>query len=258
MTVLPGVLITRPSGQVGSTLEHVRAAGHHAEHLPLLALAPLDSPELDHALARYPGADVAIFVSANAVEFGLTALAARGIALTGPRLAAIGAATATQLKAAGLAVDLVPASGHDSESLLALSALQSISGKVVLIFRGESDGGGRRALTDTLTARGADVVVATCYRRDPARHEPARLAAVANALRSGAVKAIQVMSVESLDALLALFPAEPALRRCRLLVPHVRIADAARCAGFPDVVVTGLGDEALIAALSTPTSAPKP
>lgn len=254
MTPRPGVLITRPAGQVGSTLENLRAAGHHAEHLPLLALTAVDSPELDAALARYPGADSAIFVSANAVQHGLAALAARGIATTGPRIAAIGAATAAQLRAAGVQVDLLPEAGHDTESLLSLPALQAVQGRVILIFRGDSESGGRRTLAESLTARGADVVIATCYRRDPARHDGARLAAVISAMKAGALSAIQIMSIESLDALLALFPREPALKSCRLIVPHPRIAAAARGAGFANVIVTDLGDDALIAALSGPTS----
>lgn len=254
MTSLRGVLITRPLRQVGNTLEHLRAAGHTVEHLPLLALTPLDSPELDAALARYRESDVAIFVSANAVEHGLAALAARGIQTSGPKIAAIGTATAQQLRAAGVTVALAPAQGHDSENLLAHPSLQDVKGRLVLIFRGDSESGGRRVLADTLAARGAEVVLATCYRRDPARHAPARLAAIAAGFAAGRLNAIQVMSIETLDALCALFGDLPAIRQARLIVPHVRIAEAARAAGFPDVVVAALGDEALIAALATPMS----
>ncbi|MDX2218948.1 MAG: uroporphyrinogen-III synthase [Burkholderiales bacterium] len=248
------MLITRPLGQVGSTLERVRAAGHHAEHLPLLALTPLDSPALDAALTRYRQCDVAIFVSANAVEHGLAALASRGIAPAGPKIAAIGAATAQQMRAAGVTVDLVPTHGHDSESLLAHPALHDVAGRWVLIFRGDSESGGRHTLADTLAARGANVVLATCYRRDPAQHAPARLAAIAADLTAGRLNAVQVMSVESLDALQSLLGDLPALHRARVIVPHPRIAEAARSAGFADTVVAELGDEALIAALSIPNS----
>lgn len=252
MTGRRGVLITRPRGQVGSTLERVRAAGHHAEHLPLLALTPVDSPALEAALARYRQCDIAIFVSANAVEHGLAALAARGIAPAGPQIAAIGAATAAQLRAAGVTADLMPAHGHDSESLLAHAALQDVRGRLILIFRGDSESGGRRTLADTLAARGADVVLATCYRREPARPEPARLAAISGDFVAGRLNAVQVMSVESLAVLQSLLGDQPALLAARVIVPHPRIAQAARHAGFAEVVVAELGDEALLAALTMP------
>lgn len=252
MMPVRGVLVTRPTHQAARTLHAVRAAGLHAESLPLLALTPLSTPALDAALARYAGADFAIFVSANAVEFGLAALAARGIATTGPRIAAIGAATAGALSAAGVTVHVTPQIGHDSESLLAHAALCEVKGRVVLIFRGESEGGGRRMLTTTLAERGADVVAATCYRRDPAPQDPARIAAIAEALAAGELNAVQVMSVESLAALMAQFGEAPGLRQCRLIVPHERIGEAARSAGFRDIAVAGLGDNALIAALTSP------
>ncbi|MBL8515375.1 MAG: uroporphyrinogen-III synthase [Betaproteobacteria bacterium] len=252
MTACRGVLVTRPSRQLGRTLAALRAAGHRAEHLPLLQLTPLASPELDAALARYRAADLAIFVSANAVEFGLAALAERNIATAGPRLAAIGAATASALANANVAVDVVPADGHDSESLLAMAALRDVQGRTVLIFRGESEGGGRKTLAATLAARGATVIAATCYRRDPAPHDPARVAAIAAAIETGALNVIQIMSVESLDALLAMLAGTPNLRQCRVIVPHARIGEAARAAGFGDIVVAGLGDEALSHALASP------
>jgi uroporphyrinogen-III synthase len=251
MSASHGVLVTRPLRQVGGTLDALRAAGHRAQHLPLLSIAPLSSPQLDEALARYPRADIAIFVSANAVEFGLAALAKRNIATTGPRVAAIGAATADRLRAGRVAVDLVPVGGHDSERLLAHPAFQDVKANVILIFRGDSERGGRHTLAEMLTARGAEVIAATCYRRDPALHDSARIQAIATALSAGELNVIQVMSGESLDALLALFGNLDALRKCLLLVPHARIAEAARAAGFDAAVVTGLGDDALIGALAS-------
>lgn len=245
-----GVLVTRPSRLAAMTLHALRTAGHHAEHLPLLNLTPLKSPELEAALARYPEADFAIFVSANAAEFGIAALAANKVNLAGPRIAAIGSATAAALGAAGLNVDLVPEDGHDSEALLKHPALQDVKGRVILLFRGESEGGGRRTIAETLASRGAEVVPATCYRREPAQHAAGRIAEIAAAIKSGRLNAIQVMSIESLDALQALFSDLPELRACLVIVPHERIAEATRAAGFPSTHVIGLGDDALIAALA--------
>lgn len=245
-----GVLITRPAHQASHTTEALRAAGAHVHQLPLLDITPLSSPGLDATLAHYKEAMLAIFVSANAASFGLAALAARHISPSGPRIAAIGAATAEALASAGLSVDIVPDGKQDSESLLRHPVLQPVDGQTVILFRGESEQGGRRLLGDTLQQRGATVLEAICYRRVAATHSSEKLAAIAKALDARAVHAIQIMSVESLDALTALPQLAGRLGAVALLVPHERIAHAAKAAGPGDVIVTDFGDDALIETLA--------
>ena len=245
-----GVLITRPAHQAQRTVDALRAAGAHVHELPLLDILPLSTPDLDATLGNYPRAALAIFVSANAATFGLTALAARHITPTGPQIAAIGAATASTLASAGMPVSITPDGQQDSETLLTHPALQALQGKTVMLFRGESEGGGRRLIAETLRERGATVLEALCYRRSAATPAPTAVSAVADALASHALHAVQVMSVESMEALVALASLAERIKRVTLLVPHARIAREAAAAGFGDVIVTDFGDDAFIDTLA--------
>lgn len=246
-----GVLLTRPAAQAGALKERLQAEGASVHSLPVLDLSGFEGPDLDGVLSEYSQAALAIFVSANAVHFGLKALAAREIAFaSGPQLAAVGQATRRALEEAGATQVLCAGEGSDSEALLALPALQNVAGKTIVLFRGDSESGGRTLLRDSLSARGALVREATCYRRAPAKADPLNLRTVTMHLESGAIRAVQVMSSESLDALLALVPADR-LAQATLLVPHPRIASAASARGLKQVKVTGFGDEALMETLQS-------
>jgi uroporphyrinogen-III synthase len=86
----------------------------------------------------------------------------------------------------------------DSEGLLDLLPADQVAGKRVLILRGS---GGRELLGDVLTARGALVAFAECYRRLlPPAPDPAALARLAR----GEIDVITITSVEGLKNLCAL------------------------------------------------------
>jgi uroporphyrinogen-III synthase len=74
----------------------------------------------------------------------------------------VGRATAAALSTGGLAPDLVPEHGFDSEALVALPALTDVQHRRVLIVRGV---GGRALLGEILAERGAQVSFAEVYRR---------------------------------------------------------------------------------------------
>lgn len=247
-----GVLVTRPEVQAGRTAKALSEAGAEVFLLPALALEPIDDASLDEALAKAGTASMAIFVSANAAEFGLAALRKRGQSLTGARIAAIGAATQAALAEQGLKAEITPLSGHDSEALLAHSALQAVAGQPIILFRGHSESGGRKLLAETLRQRGAVVIQAECYRRTRPDANIRTVEGIITALAAGRIQVIQAMSVETLDNLLHLLGDHGSMlaRTCRLVVPHARIATRAREAGFTSVEVTGLKDTELIAALS--------
>jgi uroporphyrinogen-III synthase len=188
-----------------------------------------------------PGYDYAVFVSANAVEYGVPDPRRwpPGLVAFAP-----GPGTAEALADLGIADVRTPATTFDSDGLLALPELMSPAGKRVLIFRGD---GGREHLGETLRARGAVVDYVACYRR--AKPEGG-VAGLAEAFREGRIHAVTITSSEGLDNLWAL--ADDATRTrwraCPTFVPHPRIAAHARDLGLA-VSETAGGDAGLLAGL---------
>src|SRR5450755_2059224 len=213
-----GILITRPARQAAGLARQIAAIGGNPVMFPaIVILPPEDRKALEQAqreLARY---DFAVFVSANAVEYGIGDPAAWP-----PRLVALapGPGTAAALAAVGIGNVRLPATTMDSEGLLALPELSAVAGKRVVIFRG---GGGRELLGETLVARGAIVVSVDCYRR---ARPGANAAGLEEALRAGRVDAVSLTSSEGLDNLWALLgpDARARLAATPTFVPHPRIA----------------------------------
>ena len=237
-----GILVTRPARQAGAFAQKIAALGAAPVIFPAIAiLPPADPAQLARAHAALPTYDIAAFVSANAVEYGVPDARAwpAKIAVFAP-----GPGTAEALAALGIAGARVPTTTFDSEGLLALPELVAPRGKRVVIFRGD---GGREQLGDTLRARGATVDYVACYRRAA----PASGAqGLAEAFRAGRVDAVTITSSEGLDNLWAL--ADEATRsewrNHPTFVPHPRIAEHVRGLGLA-VVETAGSDAGIIAGL---------
>lgn len=167
-----GVLVTRPRGQAESLCRLIEEAGGRPLAVPTIEIQPVADPGPARALLAERW-DLMVFTSRNAVELAL-ALEGDGTWPGADRLAAIGRATAAALKAAGRAPDLVPPERYDSETLTAMPELSEMSGRRVLIVRGE---GGRTLLRDVLTQRGAEVRFAEVYRRVRPAVDPGKLIA---------------------------------------------------------------------------------
>lgn len=237
-----GILVTRPARQAGGFAEKLAALGAAPVVFPAIAILPPTDPEplarVHAALADY---DIAVFVSANAVEYG-----APDTRRWPPKLAAFapGPGTAEALAAVGIGGARVPTTTFDSEGLLELPELSAVDGKRIVIFRGD---GGREHLGDTLRARGATVDYVACYRRAAPQ---SGLAGLAEAFRAGRIDAVTITSSEGMDNLWTL--ADDALRaawrKVPTFVPHPRIAARARALGLPAIETAG-GDAGLVAGL---------
>ena len=159
------VVVTRAPHQSRELCDQIVSAGGEAVCFPVTKIEPLPDNDTTviEGLNKLNQADVAIFVSPNAVSFGFDLLQRRGLALSArTQVLAIGPGTARQLASRGVGVDGVPEGRYDSEALLALPTLQNINGLSVLIIRGLA---GRETLAQTLAQRSAIVSHLPCYRR---------------------------------------------------------------------------------------------
>ena len=192
-----GVLVTRPRTQATELVNAIEEQGGRAYCFPVMEIAPFDDNVVHKLAAGMQKPDVVIFVSRNAVEYGIQFT-------DGGEIAVIGPATAKAVKAAGRVVDIQPASGYDSEHLLAETALQDMEGKRVRIIRGTS---GRELLAEELTARGAIVEYLSVYERRLPNIGADTLADLESRWRQGEINVVTVMSVQSLANLVKLLPA---------------------------------------------------
>jgi uroporphyrinogen-III synthase len=238
------VLVTRPAPQAATLAHAIHAAGGEAFVFPALALEAVPPDALQAPLARLREADLAIFISPSAAQFGMAAIRAGGGLSPATAVFAVGPGTARALQALGVG-DVITPDGQDSEALLALPQLADVVGKRVVIVRGV---GGRTLLADTLAARGAQVGFLECYRRVLPRADAAPLLA---RWQAGGIDAVTVTSAETLHNLAALLgeAGAPLLLRTPLFAPHEKIAAAARRFGVAHVVATAGGDAGLVEGL---------
>ncbi len=233
------VVVTRPREQAVCLAQRIEQLGGVPLLFPLLEITPVsDQTALHEQRARFSTFDLAVFISPNAVKYGMAAFAPLP---DGVRIATVGQGSARALRAHGLPDIIAPHGSFDSEALLAMPELQDVSGWRVAILRGD---GGREVLGDTLRARGATVEYITCYQRAKTRFDPV-------ALMQATPDVVTVSSSEALSHLWECLDehARSNLQAVPMFVPHPRIAELARRQGWRQVVVTDSGDDGVIAAL---------
>lgn len=240
------IVVTRPAGQAAHLAEALVNLGAKPVLFPVLAIFDIDDrqPLLDAAL-RLDSIDLACFVSPNAVEKALSVMLAARAWPARLRAATVGRSSELALAKFGVADVVAPRDRFDSEALLELPQLRDMAGKRVIIFRGD---GGRELLGDTLRQRGAEVDHVTCYRRGKPELDPAPLLKLWS---DGRLDAVTATSSEGLRNLLDMIGklGQTWLKKTPLFVPHQRIAAMARAIGCHDVILTGPGDDGLVAGL---------
>jgi uroporphyrinogen-III synthase len=235
------VLVTRPAHQAAALAQAIHAAGGMAFAFPALDIEAVPVEALNTPLAQLAEADMVVFISPNAAQFGMAAIRAGGRLPPAAAIFAVGPGTARALAAQGISGVITP-DGQDSEALLALPQLQEVAGKRVVIVRGC---GGRPLLANTLTARGAQVCFMECYRRVRPQADATLLLA---RWQGGGIDAVTVTSAETLHNLATML-AEPGvslLLNTPLFAPHEKIAEAARHFGIACVIATPGGDAGLV------------
>lgn len=249
-TSLAGLTVvnTRPAHQARHLTDAITSAGGSVIEFPVIEIQPIDQ-DPDHLPWRssLDQADLAIFISANAVDTGLKAIggADRWPAQVG--VAAVGRATAEKFQACGLEVELVAPEPFNSEALLTLPELQELQNKKIVIFRGE---GGRELLAQTLRERGAEVTYAECYRRTKPDNDPSLLNQCWDEQRR---LIIVVTSNEGLQNLVEMVDNEHrlSLLASTLLVVSERTSLMAKELGFqaPAVLTKSVSNSAIVDAI---------
>jgi uroporphyrinogen-III synthase len=168
------VLVTRAAHQAGKLSEGLRALGVEPVDVPVLEIRPpANFQQLDHTLGSLDSYDWLILTSVNTVHALCDRAAELGQQMKAPlhmQIAAVGQATASAARKAGLPVALVPAT-YVGEALVALLAGQ-VAGKKILLARAEV---ARDVIPDALRAAGAAVDVVDAYRNILPEDAPARL-----------------------------------------------------------------------------------
>ena len=236
------IVVTRPREQALQLAQGIEKLGGACIQFPLLEITPLADNQLLRALvARLQEFQLAIFISPNAVRYGMEAIQNAGSLPDTVQVATVGLSSAKALHDYGVKRVIAPKHQFDSESLLELPELQEVQNKRVVIFRGDS---GRELLGDTLKLRGAEVEYATCYHRSKPQHD-------VTALLAARPDALIVSSSEALRNLWEMLNAAGRqwLTALPLFVSHPRIAAAAHKLGLHHVIIAADGDKGMLAGL---------
>jgi uroporphyrinogen III methyltransferase/synthase len=160
------IVVTRPAGQGDDVVRLLEAAGGTCVGVPLVEIVEPESWQaLDEAVRSAPTYDWIVLASANGVRSFVDRLRGAGRdarALGTARLAAIGPATCRALEAAGLVVDLAPAT-FSSEGLVEALAGAPPRSRFLVVRADQSRG----VLRHELEARGHHVDEAVAYRSRP-------------------------------------------------------------------------------------------
>ena len=174
-----------------------------------------------------------IFTSANAVNFALKAIGGKIEEFEAAQIAAIGKATAEELKSAGLQVSLLPEQAFDSEALLAMPQLQA-GKRSSYTYRARS----RRARSagGWPTQQGANVGYWEVYRRVMPESDRSQ---VIDLLGQGKLDMVIVTSAEALQNLFAMLNGyQQRLAMIPLVVISERVGQLAAELGFERIAVT--------------------
>ena len=263
------VIVTRPGPQAGKWVKALREAGHEAFALPLIEITPpADARAVDGVWKRLTDFDALMFVSANAATyfFSLRPSASEPLqwGASQPRCLATGPGTVAALLKAGVPQSAVDAPAKDATQFDSEALWQVVQGRIasgirVLIVRGltqddgdagegAATGSGREWFAERVREQGGVVEFVVAYQRCA----PA-LGINALALARVAAADGSIWLFSSSEAVLNLQSAVPGQRwgQARAVASHPRIAQAARDAGFGQVLESRPALPELIASIES-------
>ena len=231
------VLVTRPREQAAELVDRLTMLGADAIEAPLIRIEPpADFGPLRAAAAAPDAFDWIVFSSANAAHAFMIAVRDGGgdaRSLKGPRLCAVGTATADKLRQYGIHVDTVPGEFRAEAVVAAIKAAGPVAGLRVLLPRADI---GREVLTEQLRHAGAVVTDVVAYRTvlddAPREHDPD----IYRLLLDGKIDVVTFASPSAVRSFVKIYGAEPAadlLKNTVVAVIGPVTAEAARHAGLP-------------------------
>ncbi len=164
------VVVTRPREQSRELIRLLTEAGYAPVSLPLLDIQPLPVPDDDWE--SFAMADVVAVTSPTGAHHLVARLAESGRTVPeGMRVAAVGRETGAVLRAAGIAVHVVPSRATGVALADALAA-EGVEGRHIVLARARE---GRVELADGLRAAGARVTELPLYESVDAAVDPAEV-----------------------------------------------------------------------------------
>ena len=260
------IIVTRPAGQARQLIEvlsrAIEASGVGKRSLPeilslpLLTIVPKSDGHLaDHIATTLSDADLAIFVSPNAIESVMRLLERdwQDFSKKIIPIGVMGGSSHLALKNHGVGSEdnptpiIIPGNNENWDSEGLWKELQSLKwnwqDKKVVIFKGE---GGRDWLADTLKKAGATVEAISTYTRVPLDIDNPAWQLVREMDLS---KSLWLLTSSEAVRYLGEVMKDQFIQNLNVasaLCPHHNIADAAEMIGFGEVFTSEPGDEALI------------
>lgn len=226
-------LNTRPHHQASDLSQAIKAAKGEVIECPTLMITPIQE-DWTKKLPDLSTVSVAIFVSANAVTYCFQTLNEKHIAWPNHiKVIAIGKATEETLYTWGISTYAMPAI-PDSEHVMSLEVIQSITNETVLLFKGQ---GGRPLITNELRKKNVTVIPISVYAREIPPYQPEFIQSI---WQKDLVDIILISSEQSLQNLHTMFgqEAEQWLMHKTYLVFSERLAKCAADHGLKKVVIS--------------------
>jgi len=236
-----GVILTRPMGYNSEFMRRITDAGYHGVERPLLTIEEVEQDENSKArVINLDHYDVVVFVSRNAVRYGMPHLTGRWPQWPERlRWCAVGAQTADELHRYD--VNVIYPENEGAEGLLSTMDWQDAD--KVLIVRGK---GGLTALRDGLEAQSITVDYLEVYERVGNPHVTLHQEVIDLRL-----DVVVLTSGEGVDPLCASIAAD-VLSEMTIVVPSERVKEMLVEKGLHNILVSGsTSDEAMLTTLAS-------
>lgn len=238
------VLVTRPEPN-GETLCHLlNQQGFATLYAPLFSIDKgSDLNRLPQQLQNLQSGDYVFAVSKNAIRYADQVLRNVGLHWRNDlHYFTVGRRSAEYLTAVTESAVNYPYPDENSEGLLTLPQMQELSGKQILILRGN---GGRELFRQQASARGAKVEVLECYQRIVKEYDNIQQISV---WKRAGINTIVVTSNEILRYLVEFVAKNDHnwLTHCHLITVSPRITQLAKTYGWQKITQTSRADNASI------------